>query len=267
MGNVIRFAEARARSGLERVKATYSAGEIARQFGLSTRHIRRWTQEGLIHTVPGTPEDQVAYDYRALTQFRRVRELRNRGLSIKQIEAELRGQLNLFPAPEGELIRLPRKLTSFEEALLLHERADPKASELYLKAIGEEDCVADAFCNLGILEFESGNVSGSFDRFTSALAHDPRHFESHFNLAYLYFEAGDLRLAQLHYEMAARIEPNHPDVYFNLGLVHAAGNHLNAALDALRKARELAPEEEREKVEALLSSVEKAVQSGLTTTN
>src|SRR5688572_3284810 len=261
MGNLLRFSEAHSRLGFERVRSTYTAKEIATQFGLSLRHVRRWTQQGLIPTAVGTPEGEIAYDFRALTHFRRVRELRNQGLSIKQIEAELHGQLNLFPESEGRLIQLPVKLTSFEEALRLHECGSPRAADLYLKAIEEDDYAADAYCNLGILDFEAGNVAGAFSRFTGALKHEPRHFEAHFNLAHLYFEAGDLRLARLHYELAAAIEPSFPDLYFNLGLVHAMANELEAALQSLRTARDLAPEDERAKVDQLLSSVKDAVQS------
>ncbi len=266
MGNVIRFADARARLGFERIKSTYTVQEIAKQFGLSSRHIRRWTEERLIPTVHETGEEEARYDFRALTQFRRVRELRNKGLSIRQIEAELRGQLNLFPESEGQLIHLPAKLSPFEEALLLHERGDPRAADLYLKSIEQEEYAADAYCNLGILEFEAGKVTSAFSRFTNALKLDPRHFESHFNLAHLYFEAGDLRLARLHYEIAAEIEPRFPDLYFNLGLVHAMSNDLEAAIQTLHTAKDLAPEDEREKIDQFLSGVERALQSTSNTT-
>jgi DNA-binding transcriptional MerR regulator len=210
MDNVVRFPGAEVR-GFQRVKSTYTVREISHQFGLSEHHIRRWAKDGLIAAVPDSGE--LRYDFRALGQFRRIRELRGQGLSIKQIEAELRGQLNLFPEPEGQLIRLPRRLSPFEEALLLHEHADKRASEAYRKAIQEGDSVADAYCNLGILEFEAGNLPAAFDRFTRALKADPRHFESHYNLASLYFDGDDLRLARLHYEFAAEIEPNFADIF------------------------------------------------------
>lgn len=258
MGNVLRFKGSFTRAGFERVKSTYTVREISRQFGLSERHIRRWTREGLIPTAPGAEQGELRYDFRAMTGFRRVRELRSRGLSIRQVEAELRGQLNLFPAQEGELISLPLRRSPFEQALQLHENGDPKAAEAYEQAIRENDFVADAYCNLGILEFESGDRTAAFDRFTRALAHEPRHFESHFNLANLYFECGDLRLALLHYEIAAEIEPAFPDLYFNLGLLHAMNQDLEAALTALRKARALLPAAECARVDDLLTSVERA---------
>jgi tetratricopeptide (TPR) repeat protein len=256
MGEIIQFpAGASAKCGFQRVQSTYTVREISRQFGLSEYHIRRWTREGLIVTAPSSNAGDLRYDFRALNLFRRVRELRHQGLSIRHIEAELRGQLNLFPEPEGRLIRLPLKLSPFEEALLLHEQGDARAEEAYRRAIAEGDSVSDAYCNLGIMEFESGRMAVAFDRFTSALKHDPRHFESHFNLANFYFENGELRLARLHYEVVAEIEPHFPNLYFNLGLVHAVDGNIEGAIAALNKAKEMAPDEDHSKVDEFLATL------------
>ena len=110
----------------QRVKSSYSAREIKQLFGLSERTIRRWTEQGIIQASAPSGTKDFTYDFQALTQFRRVRDLRSQGQTIRQIEAELQGQLNLFRAEEGRLARL---LTPFEEALLLHEQRDPKAAE------------------------------------------------------------------------------------------------------------------------------------------
>jgi len=253
MSKVIQFpSDSTPKPGLQRVKSTYTVREISEQFGLSETYIRRWTREGFIEAARAET-GELRYDFRALKQFRRVRELRAQGLSPKQIDAELRGQLNLFPGPEGRLIRLPIRLSPFEEALLLHERNDDRAPEGYQKAIEAGDCVADAWCNLGIWAFEAGRVIEAFDHLTQALRHDPRHFESHFNLATLYFESRNLRLARLHYEIASGIEPNFPNLYFNLGLVHAVNGDLNSAIGALKLYKSLAPEGEAGKADELLA--------------
>jgi tetratricopeptide (TPR) repeat protein len=261
MSNVIRFpSEPGSKVGFQRVQSVYSVRDLSRQFGLSEHYIRRWTRNGLIPTVPGSDGDAI-YDFQSLTQLRRVRELRGRGLGLKQIESELRGQLNLFPDPPGRLIPLPLRLTPFEEALLLHERGDNRAAEMYARAIAEGEEVADAYCNLGILEFEAGRVSSAFNCFTYSLKYDPRHFEAHFNLANLYFESSELRLARLHYEIAAEIEPGCSNLFFNLGLVDAMLGELEAAITVLLKARELANEEEIAKVDELLTGLQKVVET------
>lgn len=225
----------------QRVKSSYSIKEIKQLFGLSEKTIRRWTEQGIIQASPNSQPPDFLYDFQSLTQFRRVRELRAQGQSLRQIEAELQGQLNLFRV---EPPRLARLLTPFEEALLLHERGDANAAEHYQEAIAEGDNVAEAYCNLGILNLERGQLSSALDNFTLSLKSDPRHVEAHYNLANLYYDAGDLQLAKLHYEAAAQIEPGFSLVYFNLSLVYHKLGDLGSASATLEKYRQLEPEDE-----------------------
>src|SRR6266478_1835467 len=142
-------------------------------------------------------------------------------------------QLHLFSQPTAQILNFAAGLRPFEQALLFDERGDRKAAQLYRAAIEQEDCVADAYCNLGILESRQGNTTGAFDCFTTSLKHNPRHSEAHYNLGNLYFDVNDFRLAQIHYEMAAEVEPSFPNVYFNLALVQAINNDLAGAVGAL----------------------------------
>jgi tetratricopeptide (TPR) repeat protein len=231
-----------AKADYQRVKSNYSIEEIKQLFGLSERTIRRWTEQGIIQATQSTKTGEYNFDFQALTQFRRVRELRSQGQSIRQIEAELQGQLNLFRgAGSGRLSRL---LTPFEEALLLHEQGDEKATESYLEAINNGDNVAEAYCNLGIINLDRGNLGKALDNFTLSLKHEPRHVEAHYNLGNLYYDAGDLPLARLHYEAAAQIESGFSLVYFNLALVYHKLNDLTAAMGALERYKQLAPYDE-----------------------
>ena len=239
-----------AKADYQRVKASYSVREIKQLFGLSERTIRRWTEQGVIQGTPAANND-FSYDFQALTQFRRVRELRAQGQSIRQIEAELQGQLHLFRG--AERTRVSRLLTPFEEALLLHERGDVKAAESYQEAISDGDNVAEAYCNLGIINLDLGQRSKALDNFTLALTHEPRHVEAHYNLGNLYYDAGELSLARLHYEAAAQIESGFSLVYFNLALVYHRIGDLAAALSALEKYKQLSPDDEEiEAVDQLL---------------
>jgi tetratricopeptide (TPR) repeat protein len=245
-----------AKADYQRVKSSYSMREIKQLFGLSERTLRRWTEQGIIPASVSASDQELTYDFQALTQFRRVRELRSQGQSIRQIEAELQGQLNLFRAGSGRVTRL---LTPFEEALLLHEQGDPKAADCYLEAINEGDNIAEAYCNLGILNLEHGQFARALDNFTLSLKSSPRHVEAHYNLANLYYDANDLQLARLHYEAATQIEPGFSLVYFNLALVYHRMGNLESAMTALEKYRQLEPEDEEISV---LDQLFKAMQKG-----
>lgn len=230
-----------AKADYQRVKSSYSVREIKQLFGLSERIIRRWTDQGIIQGNPLPETNDYTYDFRALTQFRRVRELRSQGQSIRQIEAELQGQLNLF---RGEVGRLARLLTPFEEALLLHEAGDPKAAACYLEAINEGDNVAEAYCNLAIMNLEQSNIASALDNFTLSLKSDPRHVEAHYNLGNLYYDVGELSLARLHYEAATHIAPEFSLVYFNLALVYHKLGEGSTASAALERYIQLEPDDE-----------------------
>ena len=141
---------------------------------------------------------------------------------------------------------------------MLDERGEPQAVEYYLRAIAEQDCAADAYCNLGIIESKQGRTAKALHYFTSSLKHNPRHAEAHYNLGNLYFEVNDLRLAQLHYEMTVEVDPSFPNVYFNLGLVLAISKQFDAAVSALAKYQEMVPAADGQKADELLENLKKS---------
>ena len=173
--------------------------------------------------------------------------------------AENPDQLHLFPQPGAQILDFASALGCFERALMMDERGDLKAAELYSKAIEEHDCVADAYCNLGIIESQKGNTTRAFDCFTTCLKHDARHSEAHYNLGNLYFDLNDFRLAQIHYELAAEVDPAFANVYFNLALVQAINNEFAAAISALTKYQDLVPGAEGRNADELLHNLKKSL--------
>jgi tetratricopeptide (TPR) repeat protein len=179
--------------------------------------------------------------------YKRVRE--------RAKAAESPDQLHLFPSRTAQILPFAPQLSLFEQALVLDERGDPMAAEFYAKAIAHQDCIADAYCNLGIIESQKGNTTKAFDCFTTSLKHNPRHSEAHYNLGNLYFDVSDLRLARIHYEMAGQVDPSFANVYFNLGLVQAISNDLAAAVSAFTRYQELVSEAEGRNVDELLRNL------------
>lgn len=150
------------------------------------------------------------------------------------------GQLDLFG--EAKIVSL-NNLTPFEEALMLDEQGDNRASLQYQKAIDAGDSVADAYCNLGIIESGKQNYTKAVDCFTRALKTDPRHFEAHYNLANVYAEIGNLALAKIHYQVSIEIEPTFPNSYFNLGITLAMGKEVEEAIQSLLTYKSLVDED------------------------
>ncbi|MGC1240057.1 MAG: tetratricopeptide repeat protein [Chryseosolibacter sp.] len=159
-------------------------------------------------------------------------------------------QLNLFTG--GRVVKI-NQLSVFEEALMLDEHGDTKKARLcYQKAIEEEDCAADAYCNLGIIESQEGNYPKAIDFFTLALKQNPRHYEAHYNLANLYAEVGNHALAKVHYGIAIALEPGFPNSYYNLGLTLAGIREYKEAVEYLKKYKDVAPADEHQQADDLI---------------
>jgi len=168
-------------------------------------------------------------------------------------------QLDLFVGLPARMSNFVSGVGLFERALMCDERGEAQAAALYAKAIEHQDCVPDAYCNLGIIESKKGNPTKAFDCFTTTLRHDPRHTEAHYNLANLCFELNDFRLAQIHYEMAAEVDPTFANVYFNLALVHSVNNELGAAIKSLTKYQQLVTADEARNADELLRTLRQSL--------
>jgi tetratricopeptide (TPR) repeat protein len=174
-----------------------------------------------------------------------------------KIELKRTNQIDLFSqqSPETNIYIMSSNLSPFEEALMLDDRGDEGAKDAYRKAVTEDDSPADAYCNLGILEYESGSTVKAIDCFTKSLGSDPRHFESHYNLANLYSELGNLPLAKTHYEFARELKPDFPDICFNLGLVYAMVRDFESAIKILSEYKDMVSPEDSSNADKLIESI------------
>lgn len=169
------------------------------------------------------------------------------------------GQLDLFS--ECKVLSLS-KSTPFEEAVLLDEQKDyARAVIMYKKAIEVGDSVADAYCNLGILESEKQHYSKAIDYFTNCLLKIPRHFEGHYNLANLYAEMGNFPLAKLHYQIAIELEPQFSNSYFNIALTLVMLRDIKEALIALQMYCSIVSEDEQKPAEELIEKLTRTLLS------
>ena len=169
---------------------------------------------------------------------------------------EKHGQLNLFTG--GKVIAL-HQLSLFEEALALDDHGDLESAKSgYLKAIGAEENVADAYCNLAIIEFQQDHHVLAIDYLSRALEINPRHFEAHYNLANVYGEIGNFKLAKAHYGISIQLEPEFANSYFNLGLTLAINKEYNEAVTALENYIHYSPDEDHTSIMAVLDKLKSA---------
>ena len=183
----------------------------------------------------------------------------------KATRMEAEGQINMFdpgaaePGRLGAVVPLPLQTGLFETAILLDDRGDPRAEDLYRRAAEEGDYPADAWCNLGVLRSLKRDLDQAFECFAQSLALEPRHAESHYNIGNLYFEYGDLKLARMHYEKAIECDVDLASAYFNLGLVTALTEDYRTAYDALSHYKRIAPAEDMSVAEELMRYLQTAI--------
>jgi tetratricopeptide (TPR) repeat protein len=247
--NVLQFpgiGASAAKAGYQRVKASYTLREVKELTGVDERLIRRWLKSGILRANDGDEEE--IFGFHTLSQLKNVRDLRRQGVTLKALEAELRGQLTLFQQETRDVIHL---LSPFEEALLLHDQGDAEGATIYYReAITRGENVADAYCNLGIIEQERGLAAKALDCFTLALNCDPRHVEAHYDLGNLYFDSKEHGLAKFHFECSTEIEPNFAPAYFNAALVYYELKDYRTSHVALKKYKTIS-EARGENIEAL----------------
>ncbi|MCX7878463.1 MAG: tetratricopeptide repeat protein [Ignavibacteria bacterium] len=179
---------------------------------------------------------------------------------LKKVSSRIKedtSQMNLF-RESANIIELPEHLSPFEKALRLDDIGRPNdAKKEYINAIELNDNPADAYCNLGIIEYQNSNISSAIDCFTKALTHNPRHYESHYNLANLYSEVGNLQLAKVHYEFAKEIDSSDTDLHFNLALVYAMMKQFTPAIESMKIYSESVSGKERENAEVIIQGLKK----------
>jgi tetratricopeptide (TPR) repeat protein len=171
-----------------------------------------------------------------------------------------RNQLNLFTA-DPQILYLSLDTGYFEAALRLDEEGDPRAAEYYLKAIENNECTADAYCNLGVIESEKGDMMKTFSYFLNALKSDPSHAESHFNIANLYFEMDDYKLAELHYLITIEMAEEFSNVYFNLALLYLRTGKYEKAEECFISYKERSSSDEWKIVDELLQQMKSSIRS------
>jgi len=113
----------------------------------------------------------------------------------------------------------------------------------------------DLFLNLGLAEFENGDLDAATDNLRQAVLLGEDHPESHFNLALVYERRGLLADAEREMLTSLRLNPKQPDARNSLAVIYAEERKsVRAALVLRELVREAPDYEPARKNLALLGS-------------
>jgi tetratricopeptide (TPR) repeat protein len=100
-----------------------------------------------------------------------------------------------------------------------------------------------AYNNLGVIQFEKGNVEDAIEKYQQSLGLHPDYPEAHYNLGSALLQNGYADEAIRHCEEALKIQPNEPDAHIVLGNAFMATQDVDRAIAQYQQALTLRPED------------------------
>ncbi len=101
---------------------------------------------------------------------------------------------------------------------------------------------ADAYLNLGMVEYHLGDTAKAIPHLHRATELLPESFEAHYGLALAYLRARNTGEGIRELERARQINPRHPDAAYNLGIVLLGQGKAEDAARLFNETRQLGPD-------------------------
>jgi tetratricopeptide (TPR) repeat protein len=100
-----------------------------------------------------------------------------------------------------------------------------------------------AYNNLGVVQFEKGDIEDAIERYQQSLRLHPDYPEAHYNLGSALLQKGDADEAIRQCEEALKIQPNEPDAHIVLGNAFMAKQDVDRAIAHYAQALHLRPDD------------------------
>src|SRR6266404_158605 len=100
-----------------------------------------------------------------------------------------------------------------------------------------------AYNNLGVIQFEKGNVEDAIEKYQQSLGLHPDYPEAHYNLGSALLQKGYADEAIWHCEEALKIQPNEPDAHIVLGNAFMAKQDVDRAIAHYLQALQVRPDD------------------------
>jgi len=133
-----------------------------------------------------------------------------------------------------------------------------KAEESFRHILELDANNLDAIRGLGNVHFDRDEYAKAIEAYTRYLTLKPDDVSVRTDLGTMHLYNGDAEKAFAEYDKAIAQDPKFFQAYHNLGVAYAQQGQMDKALDTLRRARELAPDDStRQQVDALIDRVTK----------
>jgi tetratricopeptide (TPR) repeat protein len=230
------------------MKELFDQKQVARLAGISESQVRYWDSVGLIPHVERR-KGRLFFDFQALVAFRTVKELLNRGASLRKIRkclAQLRQRLPELGQPlsevrvaiRGDQIIFGKDSQTFtpEGQLLIKFETDGGAAPSL-----PADPAEELFFQ-GLAGEEMGELEEAREKYEAALDLKPEYPDALVNLGHLLYRLEMHPAAEWAYRRALYLNPDHPEANYQLARLLEERGDLDNALLFYRKALHEDPE-------------------------
>lgn len=118
-----------------------------------------------------------------------------------------------------------------------------EAAHNYREALKLDSCFADAWNNLGTLQFEQHKYEKALESYNQAILCNPQFMDTYFNRSNVLYELNNLELALKDLQKIQQKFPDTSIVYFSRGLIYTKLQQYDSAKRAFRKAKSLNPKD------------------------
>lgn len=228
----------------------YTAVDVTRLVGISTRRLRAYVEEGLVHPTADTT-GALLFGFQDLVLLKAAKGLHDANIPparIRQALRKLRADLptgrplsalsisawgNRIVVREGntrfhpesgqalfnfDIEELERETTRLEEHKnAIREAAGRRQAQAGDDAYHDDENLADMLYEEALL-LEETDFDAAMKKYDEALELAPEFVEAHVNLGRLYHERDDYLSAEAHYRMALEVRPSDSLALFNLAV-------------------------------------------------
>lgn len=234
----------------------YTPAMLSQALKISVHQVRRWERQGLIRPVSRVYRLPY-FDFREVAGVRRLAELIEAGVPIREIKSGLDRLENLIGSIERPLAQLEvlagdhhvlfrdaegRLKTTSGQMLLDFEPVEAEGEDLAAaipfeaESPDQTDWTADDWLDEARRLIDAGNLRGAVEACRLSLMEDHDAPETHFLLAEALFRRQNLSGALERYYVATELDHNYLEAWTQLGCVHAELGELDSAINAFRIA-------------------------------
>ena len=121
------------------------------------------------------------------------------------------------------------------------QKVNSIAKKHFEKAIAVYPKYSDAYSQLGLLSYRTGDNQSALNHYKKALEINPKKSLVYSNMGIIYFNAGKLNEAEAVYKKALELDPRFADAYQNLGAVYARQKKFDLAIANFEKGLSFDP--------------------------